>query len=820
MDKLIGDGHQKVLSELWDSYHRANSSQTVQMVVIEGPTGFGKTRVVHEFYRQLAARQSEPQYWPEALSGGLETSTPDGWMKLRKRPYPDVFEVPPRAKLEWFWWGLICSQQPNGERTQSLWAGKSQFHSHLEKFGRSQSLGGRTAEAMDISGLALDILSVLQVAVPGAGIVTGANAVRNLSARVKNASTSSRSRKARRQAVNEGRVVDSKDAGRAADIADLAETTVETSKQLPFVVFIEDAQWADTTLIDFLERLMSQRDGRILIIATAWPESVQDSGQKSFRSLLHTGYGWVDEARLKVLILEEMTKTEMTELIGHEYRRFSSANDVPSEALIEAIFKRYGSRPLSVKALFALGRIQRTMQVRQLSENDIEKCPTDLDSLLREYFDQTPASVQQLMSLASLAGFEFNTTSVVEAGDELRITNPGLSLQQSDVPYGLIEVGSPNAAEFADPTLHQIAERKSNDFFGRDDRRIIVRRMVSFAQNLDPSIHSEETCRIGWTVHVSLAEKGLAEKSEAAKSAESLRRLHSRRYSYESSRRYARLAVEWTPAVKRMDKYFRDLLSELANLEYVMGAEATAEKLYLDLVRLAEAEQPVDRQQVLYFRHMYGVCLKKLGQYEDAIKELDYVRTERGKLGPQLFRDMYNSQHHLIICRRLLGQLVEAEHENRILLEDQRVLLGTDHEDCFATAIEIGRCLFERADMSGADSWFADLYQRAEPALGNHPYRWIILGERSRTLAELQLMSRAVELCESSVSGLSNLLGGRHPQSLRQRKYLAQMYASIGQRIKAISMLRMVLAAQETEYGDDDERSNRTRMELATLENQ
>ena len=818
MDKLIGQGHQRILTKIWDAYHRANSLQAVQMVVIEGPTGFGKTRVVHEFYRQLAEKQSEPAYWPEALSSGPQTLPPDGWMKLRKRPYPDVFKIPPNAKLEWFWWGLICSQQQNGERAQSLWAGKSQFYTHLKQVGSTRSLGGKTVEAMDLSGIALDILSILQVAVPGAGAVAGANAVRNLFLRFRHWFANAKDKRKRRQGQVQGRAIDSRNAGRDSDIAELARNTLKTSEQVPFVIFVEDAHWADTTLFDFLEKLMTQKHGRVLVLATAWPESGDDIGPKNFRSLLRSGYDWVEESRLELLKLEEMTEPEMQELIRQELDRFCPEGERPSPSLNQAIFDRYGSRPLSVKALFALERIQRRLQQRQLSKSDIERCPTDLESLLREYFDQTPLSVQQVMSLASLGGFEFNQSSVVEAGDELRMLNPGLSLQQSDEPYGLIEVASPNVAEFADLTLHQIAERKSDDFFGVDERRVIINQMVSFAKSLNRSVDSEETCRIGWTIHVSLAEKGLVDKAEAAMSAESLRGLHSRRYSYERSRRYARLALEWTPVQKRRGSDYQDLLSELANLEYVMGAVAEAEQTYSDLIALVEAEQPTEVKTILHCRHMRGVCLKKLGQFEAAIEELGQVLRGRLEFGERLLRDSYNSQYHLTICRRLMGELIEAERENRQLLDDQRVLLGADHEDCLATEIEIGRCMFERGDVRGANDWFADLYLRTEEALGNHPYRWIVLGEQSRTLSKLQLLPQAVEVCERSLSGLSKLLGARHPSSLRQKMYLAHMLAESGQKVRGVSILRQVLDAQESEYGIGDKRVSETRTALALLE--
>jgi len=475
---------------------------------------------------------------------------------------------------------------------------------------------------------------------------------------------------------------------------------------------------------------------------------------------LGENHEWSQESRLVVETLDEMQDSDMFELIRGEFERVNPGGKSPSESLTQAIFERYGSRPLSVKALFSLDRIQRLLRSGDLSEVDIERCPTDLESLLREYFDQTPKSVQKLMSLASLAGFEFNRSPVLKAGDELSIPDAGLSLAQSDEPYGLIEVASSDVAEFVDPILHQIAERKSHDFFGTAERQVIVDQLVRFAQSLDADVDTEETCRIGWSIHVSLAEKGLANQNEAVKSAQNLRNLYSKRYCHELSRRYAQLVVEWTPNSERTGETFRESQAELANLEYVMGAEARAEKLYAELLENNDNSANPDREKSLFFRHMRGVCLKKLGQLEEAIQLLEQVRLERIEFSrsfsaetneaidsdhrehlqqvKKVLRDAYNSQHHVSICRRLMGQPAEAETENNRLLAEQTHWLGPEHEDCIATEIEIGRCMFDRGEFLSAEAWFANLYLRAERILGNHPYRWIILGERSRALAQTQ----------------------------------------------------------------------------------
>jgi len=221
-----------------------------------------------------------------------------------------------------------------------------------------------------------------------------------------------------------------------------------------------------------------------------------------------------------------------------------------------------------------------------------------------------------------------------------------------------------------------------------------------------------------------------------------------------------------------------ETLANLAESAYVTGDYDRAEKMYAEILGDKDVSANPGGESSLFFRHMRGVCLKKLGKFDEAIQLLDSVRAARLKLG--VLRDAYNSQHHVLICRRLMGQFDEAESANRRLLQEQGSLLGPEHEDCIATEIEVGRCMRDRGDVHAADAWFADLYAKSERVLGNHSYRWVVLGERSQTLAHLGDMDRALPLCEASCVGLTGLLGAGHPASLMQQKYLSSMSAQAG----------------------------------------
>ena len=61
---LVGVGHIRVVRELTAAWETAVEEDRVGLVVVEGPTGIGKTAVVQALYEQLAMRQARPAYWP------------------------------------------------------------------------------------------------------------------------------------------------------------------------------------------------------------------------------------------------------------------------------------------------------------------------------------------------------------------------------------------------------------------------------------------------------------------------------------------------------------------------------------------------------------------------------------------------------------------------------------------------------------------------------------------------------------------------------------------------------------------------------------
>ena len=81
MAEMIGSHRVRVVDELERAFDDVSAGEGSRMVVLSAPSGEGKTRIVQEFYRRIAARQEAPRYWPEEIvDQGI-----DDWKTDRKR---------------------------------------------------------------------------------------------------------------------------------------------------------------------------------------------------------------------------------------------------------------------------------------------------------------------------------------------------------------------------------------------------------------------------------------------------------------------------------------------------------------------------------------------------------------------------------------------------------------------------------------------------------------------------------------------------------------------------------------------------------------
>ncbi len=103
-------GREKELQFLIDKWKLVADSITPepQIAIILGESGFGKTRLIQEFYSWLSENEDEVQYWPRRL-GNIGDN-------LKINPLLEEFSEQEKS-MPYLWWGLRCAD-PAGHNSQ------------------------------------------------------------------------------------------------------------------------------------------------------------------------------------------------------------------------------------------------------------------------------------------------------------------------------------------------------------------------------------------------------------------------------------------------------------------------------------------------------------------------------------------------------------------------------------------------------------------------------------------------------------------------------------------------------------------------------
>lgn len=188
---FVGDDRREVVDSLVGEFDVAVRTRSPRLVTLEAGSGWGKTRLVHELYRRLAAdRQGEPAYWPPSILSALtpgDARAADSRDGRRKRIYPASFEVPEGAEPHWFWWGITATAHRGGATVQALAEDMTQVDAHAAGLeARWRQLAGigdkgrralRSDDAADLAGILREegigraAEAILGSAVPGLGLL-------------------------------------------------------------------------------------------------------------------------------------------------------------------------------------------------------------------------------------------------------------------------------------------------------------------------------------------------------------------------------------------------------------------------------------------------------------------------------------------------------------------------------------------------------------------------------------------------------------------------------------------------------------------------
>ncbi|MBA3328786.1 MAG: AAA family ATPase, partial [Solirubrobacterales bacterium] len=391
---FVGAERRAVLTELLDIYEDVVAAGSTAVVSLEAPRGWGKTRLVHEFYATLAARPGQ-SYWPLRL---LEADARGS--RTRHVVYPSRAMPPDGAVLPWMWWGISCHLRPDGQPAQVLADAITQVEAHGAPLLEAAAARGTIRRAGSALGLAL-----LGIAVPVVGTASaGVDAATALWQTIRASVTANRQRIAAD--------IDP-DAAERLDLVDrsLAVAAAARAADVPLVLIVDDAHRADRSLVNLIRRLVEADEGSVLIVSTAWPDELARGGEGSFGAFLR------ERQQAQAVFrrpLDRLPRDDLSRLVLSE----APATDVQ---VVAALAARADGNPLVLRGLLETRRAQRqTRDGRiELSADEVARLPNSYRGQLEERWRDLEEPVREAFAIAALQGREFLDDLVRVATDAL-----------------------------------------------------------------------------------------------------------------------------------------------------------------------------------------------------------------------------------------------------------------------------------------------------------------------------------------------------------------------------------------------------------------
>lgn len=533
---FVGKSHHAAVRTLVECFQRLSDSGP-RFVCLVAPPGWGKTRVIQEFYATLATSQPAPPYWPPDLdrnSGPEMRSILEG----RKRLYPTEVVVPDGASLPWFWWAILCQRRLDGTFSQAIFDDATQLYAHADSILGRIGIGETAARTFDASNSLIGLIGSLGVALfPPAGIALGVAGAartgwqnRDLVAKIKEV----REKRAERP-------IDATSYGRVEQVEEIASQLIDLSHTLPIVVVVDDAHYADDTLVETIDFILKHSSGQVLIVATAWPQELDDTSESApFPAWwTHSGRGGLSE-RISRIDLELLDKDSAAQLI---------LADIPSgdPELAAWIIERWGTNPLVLRTLVRLPRVKTALARGEMKES-VSRLPQQIEAILGEYWSNLPDEVQGILALASRLGMEFVPTVVAGAAASVGTSDGTRAVTEAVSPYAWVREHDVTLHGFVEAPLWQVACRGAEDLLGQTAIESLSKSLESAVQKVTDSepLPPERTLVTLWQQHTNFVGDGcLPANTLAACSAISLAERLAVRLQFGEAVRLVGLALKW-----------------------------------------------------------------------------------------------------------------------------------------------------------------------------------------------------------------------------------------------------------------------------------
>ncbi|NPC97851.1 hypothetical protein [Nocardioides sp. zg-DK7169] len=502
--QFVGATHNDAVETLLARLRSAQETNSAHFVMLRGPSGIGKSRIIKEFYERLRLETAD-SYWPPMADWGhVDSADPLQGRKLLAPP-TDGFVWGSDALPTFTWWAFECHKNESGDVLDVVAQAGPSIRAHAIPAGLAvrRSKGGlrstfdeglgRVRKALgDSKGdLVLEALDKLGVAVPGLPwIVEGAALGRS----------AWQERREERQAlhsdVDQGAVARQ---SRDADVRRYADAIVATTApDLPCIFVVEDMHRLGPELLLLLTQVAKAAAGPVLIIGTVWPECRNEGGLLGLEGDLadadvgfsEVGIGPLEGEHLRAWVCDLAPETD--------------------SAIVQRLVAQY-SNPLAMKLFLGLRSTRRAIRdgALDLTLDDIDNLPEDLQEVYQRRWSELPDDVKQALALAAgvlpqqqldvigqVVGEAAGAVGVEE--DEIDELTQALRRDAADLEW--MTLTSPDRQAFKEEILRDIALLNIGTYVHQSKlsrlaqaaEEILERRLVECSQANEVSLVAEE----------------------------------------------------------------------------------------------------------------------------------------------------------------------------------------------------------------------------------------------------------------------------------------------------------------------------------------
>jgi len=780
-----------------------------QLVILLADSGYGKTRIIHEFYHQVSTQFDPKSYWPDDL-GSIEKTGEETSLNVNPTfPLGKAIDT----EIPWLWWGLRWTPEQRNNVNIKIMNNFDRLIPHFEPILKSRDNDQVVKKVLLKVGsvfCGLMGLGNLELAAAAGGLVK--EIFSNHKKHAKDSSFNEDRNKEKRKPIE--------------DVLDLFRVALSKKNKemegLPFILFLDDAQWIDETGIELVKRLLVEATANnwpLMVIATHWHKewnlsSTEKTNLNGLVNDLQTkGSGWVIPANWSPLSLGKLQETN--EVLLAELPMLS--DEVNTKIINQVDGNPLYLQQIILELISDSDHFEGATKDSPLSEYGLEELDeimqTDLHQLFKKRFKRLGADKRYLLGLGSIQGHSFFDPVIarmayLDKGQETSETEQKVLISDISYPENITSKSNQEMlSEFKHKLFYDLARSKLKDKEIKTKELICVSLdWLSSEKSQKESNAREIYFLIDWVVNETesmdsdfLSEKQLITLGDIC---------HKQAWIVASASGFTEaeplflreLAIREATLEENHPNVESSLMGLLGT--YVVdGEHAKAVPMLLRVLAIREATLEESHPDVESIIYTLAVTYEKQGEYTKA--ESLYLRLVDICKAKETHSSVASSLNYLISFYQKQGEHVKAESYYPGILAAREAELKEYNSDVASGLNDLASRYKEQGEHVKAELFYQRVLAIREATLGeNHPDVEASLSDLAVFYQEQNEPVKAKPLLLRAQAIVEATLGKNHPKLIVILYNLAEIYHAQGEYAEAEPLYMRQVAIREAALGE------------------